>query len=135
MKKLIAIICLVLMSIAGFAQNLRSISDQRAIMLMNYLQYSLSQVKKNPNKIVAEHEFDSIINNINQTALKDENIIAAYKDILMTMRDIKLLDNEKKHAEEMAERERKQAIYSIFSSPGSNKMSGFRCVGEHGKNS
>ena len=119
MKKLVAIICLVLMSIAGFTQNSRAISDQRAIMLMNYLQYSLSQVKKNPNKLVAEHEFDSIINNINQTALKDENIIAAYKDILMTMRDIKLLDNEKKHAEEMAERERKQAIYSIFSSPGS----------------
>ena len=107
------------MSIAGFTQKSRSISDQRAIMLMNYLQYSLSQVKKNPNKLVAEHEFDSIINNINQTALKDENIIAAYKDILMTMRDIKLLDNEKKHAEEMAERERNQAIYSIFSSPGS----------------
>ena len=119
MKKLLPLLAALAFAAPSFAQKARPISDQRAIILMNYLQYSLSQVRQNQSLLVASNEFDAIINNINPTTLKDDQIIEAYNGILSTMTELKLLDNKRKHAEEMAERERKAAITSILSSPGS----------------
>ena len=112
-------ICVLILISNGFTKTEMEISDDRAVMLLNYLQYSLAQIKKNPNKIVAEHEFETIVRYINPTILKDEGIISAYKDMLDTLSDLELLDEEKKYAEEVAARERKRAFLAIFQSPGS----------------
>lgn len=104
----------------SFAKEVQDISDKRAIILVNYLQYSLAQIKEHPdNKIVANHEFDLIINNINTSTLKDPYIIDAYSNMLKSLTSLKLTANEKKYAEVLAARERKNAIYNIFNSAGS----------------
>lgn len=103
----------------AFSKTKKDISDERAVMLINYLHYSLAQIKANPDKIVAEHEFETIVNNINSTSLKDEDIISAYNEMLGTLGSLKLLDEEKRHAEELAAKERKNAIFKILKSSGS----------------
>lgn len=119
-KKIIAItMLLTVVFVNSWTQNARSISDERAIMLINYLQYSLAQVSVNHSAIVAENEFSTLINSINPTGIKDEDIIRAYQEVQNKLTDLKILDNQKKHAQEMAEREKKNAITQIFKSPGS----------------
>lgn len=44
-----------------YSKEVREISDERAIILVNYLQYSLAQIITNPNnRIIASHEFEKL---------------------------------------------------------------------------
>ena len=83
MKKIISVAFVsVLFLINMFAQT--KITDERAILLLNYLQYSFQQVTKNPNQIVAEHEFNQIINRINTTTLKEQKMDIEYPFVILT---------------------------------------------------
>lgn len=96
-----------------FAAN--EISDNRAILLLNYLQYSLLQIENNPNQLVAEHEFSTIINRINPSSLNNDEIIDAYQDFLDSTSELKILDKQKENAEKIAQIERQQALVNSLS--------------------
>lgn len=114
MKKIISVAFVsVLFLINMFAQT--KITDERAILLLNYLQYSFQQVTKNPNQIVAEHEFNQIINRINTTTLKEQKIIDIYDEILDDFDKIKIANQKKTEAEAIAQLERQQALINSVS--------------------
>ena len=91
------------------------ISDEREILLLNYLQYNIYQIKQNPNQIVAEREISTIINRVKPDSLKNDDIIAAYEDLIDRVSDIKILDKQKSEAEELTQLERQQALLTSIS--------------------
>lgn len=102
-----------------YSKEVREISDERAIILVNYLQYSLAQIITNPNnRIIASHEFEKL-ELINDSTLKDMDIIQAKTDMQKSLSALKINGDEREYIEIIAARERENAIYSIFSSAGS----------------
>lgn len=119
MKKAMLMVLMILVSVSAFAKDVREISDERATILVNYLQYSLTQIMLNPDdRVIAGHEFEKI-DNINKSILKDENIINAYTNMLTSLSELKLNADEKEYIEKLAKRNRENAIYNIFNSAGS----------------
>ena len=101
-----------------YSKEVREISDERAIILVNYLQYSLAQIITNPNnRIIASHEFEKL-ELINDSTLKDMDIIQAKTDMQKSLSALKINGDEREYIEIIAARERENAIYSIFSSAG-----------------
>ena len=110
-KKLTISFLVLLLTSLLFGKEIHEISDERAIILVNYLQYSLTQIREHPdNKIVADHELNYIIDNINPSTLKDSFIIDAYTNMSKSLSSLELTANERKHSEMLAARERKNAI-------------------------
>ena len=102
-----------------YSKEVREISDERAIILVNYLQYSLAQIITNPNnRIIASHEFEKL-ELINDSTLKDMDIIQAKIDMQKSLSALKINGDEREYIEIIAARERENVIYSIFSSAGS----------------
>lgn len=95
------------------------LSQQDAVNLINYIQMSVSKVINSRSKGMLEEEFSYIINNINPTALQDENIIRGYETLLGTLTRLKLSEMEKDHIKEVQARQRKAAITNVFGSFGS----------------
>ena len=116
MKKIITLfIGIILSSIKLFA----SVSDDQIVyaMLMNQIQYSLQVIQHYDNKLVLEQEYDNIICKIDKTKLKDENedAIAAYSNMLTTLTDLKLQENQKLFIKQQAEKEKSEAVYQTLS--------------------
>ena len=90
-------------------------------MLMNQIQYSLLTVQHYKSRAVLEKEYDNIICKIDKTKLADENgdAIEAYSNLLETLTELKLSENEKQFLSLQAEKERKQAVNKILTGSAS----------------
>ena len=118
-KKLLLSIITLLLILPIYAKETKDISDERAIILINYLNYSLSQIITNPdNRLIANHEFEKL-DSINSSIIKDENIIKARTKLQKAVSEVKLNADEREYAEILAARARENAIFNIFSSAGS----------------
>ena len=116
MKKIIA---LFFTTICFAVKLFADISDDQIVyaMLMNQIQYSLQVIQHYDNKLVLEQEYDNIICKIDKTKLKDENgdAIAAYSNMLGTLTDLKLQENQKIFIKQQAEKEKSEAVYKTLS--------------------
>ncbi len=84
-------------------------------MLMNQIQYSLLTVQHYKSRAVLEKEYDNIICKIDKTRLVDSDCVEAYGNLLDTLTDLKLGENERQFLTIQAEKERKQAVNKILS--------------------
>ena len=110
-----------------FAQT-KNIGEDEKIqlaMLMNQIQYTTSNIIQNKDREILNQEFDFIINQIDKSKLYDYTIKSSYIDLLDTIKQLKLTENEKKFVIEMNTQERKQAYTKAFSSFGSVFNGGF----------
>ncbi|MGN0750366.1 MAG: hypothetical protein ACI4LS_07745 [Treponema sp.] len=94
-------------------------------MLMNQVQYTTSTIIENKDKETLTNEFDFVINQIDKSKLYDFAIKNTYSNLLTTLKDLKLSENEREFVIEMNERERKQAYTQAFTSFGSVFTGGF----------
>ena len=127
MKKLFCSIVLLFSSIYLFSQG-KSLSENEKIqfaMLMNQVQYTTSNIIQTQDREILTQEFDFIINQIDKSKLYDYTIKNSYVDLLETIMQLKLSENERFFTIEMNERERKQAYAKALSSFGSVFNAGF----------
>lgn len=127
MKKLFCSIVLLFSSIYLFSQG-KSLSENEKIqfaMLMNQVQYTTSNIIQTQDREILTQEFDFIINQIDKSKLYDYTIKNSYVDLLETIKQLKLSENERFFTIEMNERERKQAYAKALSSFGSVFNAGF----------
>lgn len=109
------------MIFTSFAQQ-KAITENEKIqfaMLMNQVQYATSSIILNKDRESLDKEFDFIINQIDKSKLYDFTIKSSYTDLLETLKELKLTENEKCFVMEQSEREKKQAYTKAFSSFGS----------------
>ena len=114
-KKLFSIVTVIFcLQTALFASE----KDDQIIyaMLMNQIQYSLLTVQHYKSRVVLEKEYDNIICKIDKTKLADENgeAIEAYSNLLDTLTELKLGENEKQFLTIQAEKERKQSFTKVL---------------------
>ena len=90
------------------------------VMLMNQLQYSLQAIQHYKNKLVLEQEYNNIICKIDKSKLKDENgdAVAAYGNMLSTLTECKLQENQKIFINQQAEKEKSEAVNKSLSGIG-----------------
>ena len=127
MKKILWCIALLFSSIHLFSQG-KTLSENEKIqfaMLMNQVQYTTSNIIQTQDREILTQEFDFIINQIDKSKLYDYTIKNSYVDLLETIKQLKLSENERFFAIEMNERERKQAYTKALSSFGSVFNAGF----------
>lgn len=113
--------------IPSFSQP-KTLSENEKIqfaMLMNQVQYTTSNIIQTKDREILTQEFDFIINQIDKSKLYDYTIKSSYVDLLETIKQLKLSENERFFAIEMNERERKQAYTKALSSFGSVFNAGF----------
>ena len=128
MKKFICLLMLIFVALGCFSQQRDGISEDEKIqfaMLMNQVQYTTSSIILNRDRELLDQEFDFIINQIDKSKLYDYTIKNSYTDLLETLKDLKLNENEKRFVMEQNEREKKQAYTKAFSSFGSIFNAGF----------
>ena len=89
-------------------------------MLMNQIQYSLLTVQHYQSRVVLEKEYDNIICKIDKTRLVDSEAVEAFGNLLDTITDLKLGENEKQFLQIQAEKERKQAVYKTLNGAASS---------------
>ncbi|MBR5915813.1 MAG: hypothetical protein IKZ57_05140 [Spirochaetia bacterium] len=94
-------------------------------MLLNQIQYSLSAIVQTKDKEILTQQFDFIIDRIDRSKLKDRDITNTYEDLLETIKELTLSENEKSFVIEMNERKKKQAYTNALSSFGSVFNPGF----------
>ena len=94
-------------------------------MLMNQVQYTTSNIIQSKDRELLTQEFDFIINQIDKSKLDNYTVKNSYLDLLETIEQLKLSENERFFAIEMNERERKQSYTKAFSSFGSVFNAGF----------
>ena len=127
MKKIAGLLVLITFAFTCFAQQ-RTITENEKIqfaMLMNQVQYTTSSIILNKDREILDQEFDFIINQIDKSKLYDSTIKSSYTDLLDTLKELKLTENEKRFVMEQSERERKQAYTKAFTSFGSVFNGGF----------
>ena len=88
-------------------------------MLMNQVQYTMCTIMQNKDKETLSNEFDFVINQIDKSKLYDYSIRMAYEDLLKTLKELKLTENEREFVITMNDREQKQAYTQAFKSFGS----------------
>ncbi len=82
------------------------------VMLMNQLQYSLQSIQYYKSKIVLEQEYNNIICKIDKSKLNDEkgDAVAAYSNMLSTLTECKLQENQRIFIRQQAEKEKSEAV-------------------------
>lgn len=123
MKKIAVFIFSLFMAVnsafPGDKETMKAGEAVQAAMLMNQIQYTVSNILQNKNKEVLNQEFDFIINQVDKSTLYNRTIKESYEDLLECITNLKLTENERAFVIEMNERERKQAYTKAFSSFGS----------------
>lgn len=89
--------------------------NERAMSHVNYIQYELAKTRISDNKFTVEKEMKAILNSINPTTLKHQELINSYVDILKYMESIRASDEEQEILAKEMESKRKNAIFSSFS--------------------
>lgn len=92
--------------------------NERAMSHVNYIQYELAKTRISDNKFTVEKEMKAILNSINPTTLKHQELINSYVDILKYMESIRASDEEQEILAKEMESKRKNAIFSSFSGLG-----------------
>lgn len=130
MKKIVFLLILIISTFNCFGQQNGITEDEKIqfAMLMNQVQYTTSSIILNKNREILDQEFDFIINQIDKSKLYDSTIKSMYTDLLNTLKELKLNENEKRFIMEQGEREKKQAYTKAFSSFGSIFNAGFSPV-------
>ena len=87
------------------------------VMLMNQLQYSLQSIQYYKNKLVLEQEYNNIICKIDKSKLNDEkgDAVAAYSNMLSTLTECKLQENQRIFIRQLAEKEKSEAVNKSLS--------------------
>ena len=106
-------------------QKISDDEKKQFAMLMNQVQYTTANIILNKDRELLNQEFDFIINQIDKSKLYDLTIKNSYVDLLETLKDLKLSENEKEFVMEQSEREKKQAYSKALSSFGSILNAGF----------
>lgn len=128
MKKFASILFIIFITFACYSQQRGAITEEQKIqfaMLMNQVQYTTSNIILNQDREILDQEFDFIINQIDKSKLYDSTIKSSYTDLLDTLKELKLNENEKRFVMEQSEREKKQAYTKAFTSFGSVFNAGF----------
>lgn len=117
--KKIFLLAVIFTSNTIFAQTRNIGEDEKIIyaMLMNQIQYSLQVIEHYQSRLILDQEYENIICKIDKTKLKDkeQESITAYSNMLTTLTNLKLQDNEKTFIRQQAEKEKTNNIYkSLF---------------------
>ncbi len=98
-------ICYAVLSLAiGFAfsamaygQESRNLDDKatRAMLALNYCHMSLVKILAYQDRIILDDEYNNIINNINLSAIEDEEILTILKHLMDTLTEFKLAEGDK----------------------------------------
>lgn len=91
---------------------------------LNYCHMSLYKIIQYNDRIVLDEEYSEIINNINLTKIKDEEIIELLRSLMDTISQFKLNEGDKKLLYSEYERQLSNAFYSSFSSLSGMPISG-----------
>lgn len=107
-----------------FCSNIHAITEDDKIiyaMLMNQIQFSLQTIEHYKSRLVLDQEYENIICKIDKTKLndKEQESITAYSNMLTTLTNLKLQDNEKVFIKQQAEKEKSEAINKSLSNVGS----------------
>lgn len=91
MKKIIFIIIFIITNL--HAINTKIVDDEQArnaAMTLNYLHGSLNKIVMYNDKIVLEEEYSNIINNLNLTVIKDEELVNVITSLMNTLTKFRL---------------------------------------------
>lgn len=91
---------------------------------LNYCHMSLYKIIQYNDRIVLDEEYSEIINNINLTKIKDEEIIELLRSLMDTISQFKLNEGDKKLLYSEYESQLSNAFYSSFSSLSGMPLSG-----------
>lgn len=92
--------------------------NERAMSHVNYIQYELAKIRKSADKLTATREMDNVLNTIEPTSLKHDELINAYGEILDKMVEIRAADEQKDALKDELAKKRKNAIFNSFSGLG-----------------
>lgn len=114
----------ILLFFSIICSNIYAINDDDKIiyaMLMNQIQFSLQTIEHYKSRLVLDQEYENIICKIDKTKLndKEQESITAYSNMLTTLTNLKLQDNEKVFIKQQAEKEKSEAINKSLSNVGS----------------
>jgi len=93
-------------------------------LALNYCHMSLYKIIQYNDRIVLDEEYNEIINNINLTKIKDEEIIDLLKSLMDTISHFKLNEGDKELLYAEYENQISNAFYSSFSSVATIPVSG-----------
>lgn len=86
---------------------------------INYLQYSIINLKNSENKAISDAIYYSIINELDISTISNSKILRTYTDFLNNCSELKLNQNEKDFLVNINEQQQKKAYLSAFSNMGS----------------
>lgn len=135
MKKIffICFLLLIINSNSLFAEGKKYTYDEKIniAMLMNQLQYSLQTIEYYGDRIVLDQEYNTIICKIDKSKLNDEDggAIEAYDNMLRTITNLKLNDNEKIFLEQQSSKEKKEAINKVLQGTALSSIYGVQQLG------
>jgi len=84
-------------SITSHCQELQSFDNKaiQAMLALNYCHMSLVKILAYEDRIVLDEEYNNIINNINLTAIQDEEILILLQNLMDTLTTYKLAETDK----------------------------------------
>lgn len=93
-------------------------------LALNYCQVSLANVISYNDKIILDQEYDNIINNINLSRVKDEEIVSLFMDLMDALTKSRLQVGDKQWLQRAYEKQMENAIYSAVGRSGITVVSG-----------
>ncbi|MCF0241606.1 MAG: zinc-ribbon domain-containing protein, partial [Treponema sp.] len=95
------------------------LSEQTAVELINYIQFSVAKIVNGKSRGLLEDEFNAVINNINPTSLQNPDLISAYEILLQSLTYLKLNENEREMLLRILKQKKQNAIFGCLNSFGS----------------
>ena len=90
-----------------------------AVLALNYCRNSLVTIQSYNDRVVLDEEYNNIINNIDLSKIKDEEIIELLEELMDTLSFFKLQEGTKERLIKKHERKTSNAFYSSFSGSSS----------------
>ena len=100
--------------------NTAVLPSERSILEshINYLQYSIINLKNSENKAISDAIYYSIINELDISTISNSKILRTYTDFLNNCSSLKLNQNEKDFLVNINEQQQKKAYLSAFTNLG-----------------
>jgi len=102
----------------SISKNTETQNARNAVMALNHMHKSLNKIVLYNDQIILEDEYDNIINNINLTAINDEEIVDLVTRLMDTLSAFKLSELEKKEFEAKYEEDLNDALKTTLIGSG-----------------
>lgn len=120
------IVGMLLSPIKTFSQETQPLDLQakQAMLALNYCHMSLVRILAYQDRIILDEEYNNIINNINLSAIKDEEILTVLKSLMDALTEFKLTDGDKRMLTQEYDRQVAKAFHLAFKSDMVNMITG-----------